>query len=149
VSENPLSCAFVSEGGFQGKNTSGAHGHFHDPYDSREREVDDWCTKTRFDTVAKFALIENTIAKPTTEHLVKDPVVPDLARFRALRDEKPDSKMALIRRAWPDIVAALNSGHTLKHVCKRLNEDGVAVDYKTLSAYVSILRRKQRQAAVA
>jgi hypothetical protein len=70
--------------------------------------------------------------------------MPDLARFRTLRKEKPDSKMALIRRAWPDIVAALNCGHTLKRVCERLNEGGVGVDYKTLSAYVSILRRKQR-----
>ena len=89
-------------------------------------------------------MIENAMTKPTTEHLLKDPVMPDLTRFRALRDEKPDSKMALIRRAWPDIVAALKCGHTLKCVCERLNEGGVAVDYKTLSAYVSILRRKRR-----
>jgi hypothetical protein len=84
------------------------------------------------------------MTKPKTEHLLEKAAMPDLARLRTLREEKPDSKMALIRRAWPNIVAALNCGHTLKCVCERLNEDGVAVDYKTLSAYMSILRREER-----
>jgi len=59
--------------------------------------------------------------------------------------EKPHSTMALIRHAWPDIVGALNSGHTLKRVRGRLNEVGIAVKYKTLSAYIGILRREQAQ----
>src|SRR5947209_19582217 len=59
--------------------------------------------------------------------------------------KKVDSKMASIRHAWPDIVAVLNFGHSLKRVCKCLNADGVAVEYKTLRAYVSILRREQNQ----
>jgi hypothetical protein len=53
--------------------------------------------------------------------------------------------MALIRQAWPEILAALNSGHTLKRVRGRLNEVGIAVKYKTLSAYIGILRREQAQ----
>jgi hypothetical protein len=89
-------------------------------------------------------LIETAMTKPKTENLPEGSPMPDLARFRTLREDKPDSKMALIRRAWPHIVAALNCGHTLKRVCERLNEDGVAVDYKTLSAYMSVLRREQR-----
>jgi hypothetical protein len=56
---------------------------------------------------------------------------------------KPDSTMTSIRRAWPEIAATLNPGHSLKRVCECLNADGVAVDYKTLRAYVSILRREQ------
>jgi hypothetical protein len=48
------------------------------------------------------------MTRTTTEYLLEDSVKPDLAHFRTLRNEKPDSKMALIRRAWPDIVAALN-----------------------------------------
>ena len=98
--------------------------------------------------VATPTLIETAMTKPKTEHLLEDSAMPDLAEFRTLCEEKPDSKMALIRRAWPDILAALNCGHTLKRVCERLNEDGVTVDYKTLSAYMSVLRRKQRSVAV-
>ena len=75
--------------------------------------------------------------------------MPDLTRLRTLREERPDGKMAMIRRAWPAIVEALDSGHTLKRICERLNEGGVAVEYKTLSAYVSILRREQRKVVVA
>jgi len=53
--------------------------------------------------------------------------------------------MTSIRRAWPEIVATLKAGHSLKRVCESLNADGVAVEYKTLRAYVSILRREQNQ----
>jgi hypothetical protein len=59
--------------------------------------------------------------------------------------EKPKSKIASIRDAWPDILTALKAGHSLKYVCERLNEDGVAVQYKMLRAYVSILRREATQ----
>ena len=58
---------------------------------------------------------------------------------------KPDSKVTSIRRAWPEIAATLDAGHSLKRVCECLNADGVAVEYKTLGAYVSILRREQNQ----
>ena len=57
--------------------------------------------------------------------------------------EKRNSKIASIRDAWPDILTALKAGHTLKHVCERLNEAGVAVEYKMLRAYVSVVRREQ------
>jgi hypothetical protein len=50
--------------------------------------------------------------------------------------------MALIRRAWPDILAAINSGHNLKRIHSRLNEIGIPVKYKTASAYLAILRRE-------
>ena len=53
--------------------------------------------------------------------------------------------MTSIRRAWPEIAATLKAGHSLKRVCEFLNADGVAVEYKTLRAYVSILRREQNQ----
>jgi hypothetical protein len=48
--------------------------------------------------------------------------------------EKPKSKIASIRDAWPDILTALKAGHSLKYVCESLNEDGVAVQYKMLSS---------------
>ena len=56
---------------------------------------------------------------------------------------KPKSKIAAIRDAWPDVLRALKAGHSLKYVGERLNEDGVAVQYKMLRAYVSVLRREQ------
>jgi hypothetical protein len=59
--------------------------------------------------------------------------------------KKADKKMASIRHAWPDIVAVLNAGHSLKRVCECLNADGIAIEYKTLRAYVSILRREQNR----
>lgn len=67
----------------------------------------------------------------------------DLPRLRALCAEKPDATMALVRAAWPDILTALGSGHTLKRVCQELNKDGLAIGYKTLSAYAGRLRRER------
>ena len=59
--------------------------------------------------------------------------------------EKLKTKIASIRDAWPDILTAIKAGHSLKHVCERLNEDGVAVQYKMLRAYVSVVRRERAQ----
>ena len=59
--------------------------------------------------------------------------------------EKPKTKITSIRDAWPDILTALNAGHSPKHVCERLNEDGVDVQYKMLRAYVSVVRRERAQ----
>ena len=73
-----------------------------------------------------------------------EPSTLDLTHLRKLREEKPDRQITLLRRAWPDIIAALNSGHTLKHVCESLNEDGIAVAYPTLRTTVARLRREER-----
>jgi len=67
----------------------------------------------------------------------------NLPRLRALCAEKPDTTMARVRDAWPQIRLALDSGHTLKRICEALNRDGLAIGYKTLSAYVSRLCREQ------
>ena len=68
---------------------------------------------------------------------------PDLPRLRALCAEKPDTTMALVRAAWPQIRLALDAGHTLKRICRELNHDGLAIGYKTLSAYIGRLCREQ------
>ena len=67
----------------------------------------------------------------------------NLPRLRALCAEKPDTTMALVRAAWPQIRLALDSGHTLKRICEALNRDGLSIGYKTLSAYVGRLRRER------
>jgi len=67
----------------------------------------------------------------------------DLPRLRALCEQKPDTTMALVRAAWPDIRLALDSGHTLKRICEALNRDGLSIGYKTLSAHVGRLCRER------
>ena len=66
----------------------------------------------------------------------------DLPRLRALCAEKPDTSMALVRAAWPQIRLALDSGHTLKRICEALNRDGLSIGYKTLSAYIGRIWRE-------
>jgi len=78
----------------------------------------------------------------------RDPsATPHLPNLRRLREAKPDRYMALLRRAWPDIRAALDSGHTLKHICGRLNADGISIGYPTFRTAVGRLRRERRSAA--
>ena len=72
------------------------------------------------------------------------PALPDLTHLRALSQERPSRKMALIRRSWPDILAALKAGHSLKRVCECLNDEGIPIGYRTLCSYVSRLRRERR-----
>jgi len=72
----------------------------------------------------------------------------DLNRLAKLRDEKPQSLMAYIRFAWPEIKAALDRGHTLKAVHQRLQECGINIGYRHLSSYVGRLRLKDRRAGM-
>jgi hypothetical protein len=65
-----------------------------------------------------------------------------LSKLAALRDENPKKLMRLLRRAWPDIKAALERGHTLRVVHARLLEDGVEMSYDLLGCYVRRLRRE-------
>jgi hypothetical protein len=58
-----------------------------------------------------------------------------LDRFRALKAEKPRSKMAFVRGLYPEIAAMLQMGHTLKAIHQRLVEDGVEVSYTVLLSY--------------
>ncbi len=64
-------------------------------------------------------------------------------RFRALKTEKPRSKMALVRGLYPEIAATLQMGHTLKDIHQRLVEDGVGVSYTVLLSYISRVRRER------
>jgi hypothetical protein len=75
----------------------------------------------------------------------RDPsATPYLPNLRRLREAKPDRYMALLRRAWPDIRAALDAGHTLKRICGRLNADGISIGYPTFRTAVGRLRRARR-----
>jgi hypothetical protein len=43
--------------------------------------------------------------------------------------------------AWPEIKAALETGHSLKTIWERLQADGMEIRYNRLSEYVARLRR--------
>lgn len=66
----------------------------------------------------------------------------DLAKLRAHVEEKPRTKAGQVRQAWPDIRQLLDAGHSLKDVCRWLNEIGLQIGYARLSDYVCQLRRR-------
>jgi len=68
----------------------------------------------------------------------------NLSRLRALRAEKPATQMGQVRWAWPDIKAALASGHALTTIHGRLQEIGINVSYRRLSLYIGRLRKEER-----
>jgi hypothetical protein len=126
MSENALSHAFESEGPFFGKSMS-----IH--YDSIQRAVLKQRPEVGSDPVPERS---------------GDPSAPlHLPNLRRLREAKPDRYMAFLRRAWRDIKAELDSGRTLKDVCKSLNADGIPIAYPTLRTTVGRLRREQRRVA--
>ena len=71
----------------------------------------------------------------------------DLSPLRALRREAPATRMAKVRKAWPDIRAALEAGHSLKVVHQRLSQGGLSIPYRTLVAYVNRIRFEQSKNA--
>lgn len=72
----------------------------------------------------------------------------DLAKLRAHLREKPRTKAGQVRQAWPEIKRLLASGHSLKDVCRWLNEIGLEIGYARLSDYVCQLRRRETPLAV-
>jgi hypothetical protein len=67
----------------------------------------------------------------------------DLAKLRAHVREKPRTKAGQVRQAWPEIKQLLTSGHSLKDICRWLNEIGLEIGYARLSDYVCQLRRRE------
>ena len=67
----------------------------------------------------------------------------DLAKLRAHVREKPRTKAGQVRQAWPEIRQLLASGHSLKDICRWLNEIGLQIGYARLSDYVCQLRRRE------
>ena len=53
----------------------------------------------------------------------------------ALAQEKPTQLMAQLRAVWPQVLQALDAGHTLRLIHKRLNMVGVEISYKRLIVY--------------
>jgi hypothetical protein len=71
-----------------------------------------------------------------------------LAAIEALAREKPTQLMAQLRAVWPQVQQALEAGHTLRLIHKRLNMAGVEISYKRLIVYRGRIERgKKRPAA--
>jgi len=73
----------------------------------------------------------------------------DLSRLRERLQQRPRTKVAQIRQAWPDVKALLDAGHGLKDVCNWLNEVGIEIGYARLSDYTRRLRRHNQATALA
>ena len=71
-----------------------------------------------------------------------------LAAIEALAREKPTQLMAQLRAVWPQVQQALEAGHTLRLIHKRLNMAGIEISYKRLIVYRGRIERgKKRPAA--
>ena len=68
----------------------------------------------------------------------------DIKRLRALQDEAPKTRIALVRLVWSEVKAALNRGHSLKAIHQRLTDAGLDITYRRLSQCVSRLRREEK-----
>jgi hypothetical protein len=63
----------------------------------------------------------------------------------ALGDEHPARFLHLIRDGWPEIKAAIDQGHTLKVIHRRLVEGGVRISYRCFTTYVRRFQRRPEE----
>jgi len=67
-----------------------------------------------------------------------------LAASEALAREKPTQLMAQLRAVWPQVQQALEAGHTLRLIHKRLNMAGIEISYKRLIVNCGRIERGKR-----
>jgi hypothetical protein len=67
----------------------------------------------------------------------------DLGALRRLCDELPTGRIALVRRLWPEISVALDAGHSLIVVHRKLSEGGFELPYRTFVWCVNRIRLEQ------
>ena len=63
----------------------------------------------------------------------------------SLASEKPATMMAQLRAVWPDVERALNVGHTLRVIHRRLNKMGIPITYRRLTVYRGRLQREKEK----
>jgi hypothetical protein len=85
---------------------------------------------------------ENTLGKPSYRTTV---AIFDIKRFRALQDEAPKTRIALVRLVWSEVKTALTRGHSLKVIHQCLADAGLDITYRRLSQCVSRLRREEKR----
>jgi hypothetical protein len=70
-----------------------------------------------------------------------------MSAVEALSRETPSQLMAQLRAVWPLVQSALEAGHTLRLIHKRLNLAGVQISYKRLSVYRGRIERGKKEPA--
>jgi hypothetical protein len=70
-----------------------------------------------------------------------------VSAIEALAREKPTQLMAQLRAVWPQVQQALDAGHTLRLIHKRLNMIGVEISYKRLTVYRGRIERGKKGTA--
>ena len=70
-----------------------------------------------------------------------------LSAVEGLAREKPTQLMAQLRAVWPQVQQALNAGHTLRLIHKRLNMVGIPISYKVLVVYRARIERRKKAVA--
>ena len=68
-----------------------------------------------------------------------------LSAIEALAREKPTQLMAQLLAVWPQVQQALDAGHTLRLIHKRLNMAGVEISYKRLIVYRGRIERGKKR----
>jgi hypothetical protein len=71
----------------------------------------------------------------------------NLEGLRRRLQQKPRTRAAQVRQAWPYIRELLDAGHTIKDIWTWLGEAGIEVCYARLCEYVRVLRRQQQSVA--
>lgn len=72
----------------------------------------------------------------------------DVKRLRALQDEIPRTRIALVRLIWPEMKPALDRGHSLKAVHQRLTDAGLDITCRRLSQCIIRLRREEKRSGL-
>lgn len=68
-----------------------------------------------------------------------------LSPIASLAGERPATLMAQLRAIWPDVERALNVGHTLRVIHRRLNQMGIPITYRRLTVYRGRLQREKKK----
>ena len=66
-----------------------------------------------------------------------------LSPVAELASEKPATLMAQLRAVWPEVEGALQVGHTLRVIHRRLNQMGIPITYRRLTVYRGRLQREK------
>ena len=68
-----------------------------------------------------------------------------LSPVAELASEKPATLMAQLRAVWPEVERALEVGHTLRVIHRRLNQMGIPITYRRLTVYRGRLQREKEK----
>jgi hypothetical protein len=68
-----------------------------------------------------------------------------LSPVAELANEKPATLMAQLRAVWPEVERALQVGHKLRVIHRRLNQMGIPITYRRLTVYRGRLQREKEE----